>query len=109
MGAKVIVKSVLRIRDYEIDNVPRDFDLAKAADYTYELADAYTVALEFFDGPSRTGDYMLFPNSLDVRQKLGLNAKNNYKGVAASVSCQSNAMGQATGGTLFSNFKAIPL
>lgn len=79
MGAKVIVKSVLRIRDYEIDNVPRDFNLAKAADYTYELADAYTVALEFFDGPSRTGDYMLFPNSLDIQQKLGVNAKNNYK------------------------------
>ncbi len=79
IGARVIVKSVLRIRDYEIDNVPRDFDLAKAADYTYELADAYTVALEFFDGPSRTGDYVLFSNSLDIQQKLGSNAKNDYK------------------------------
>jgi hypothetical protein len=55
-----MIKSVLRIKDYEIDNVPRDFDLAKAADYTYELADAYTVALEFFDGPGRTEDYVLF-------------------------------------------------
>lgn len=79
IGARVIVKSVLRIRDYEIDNVPRDFDLAKAADYTYELADAYTVALEFFDGPSRTGDCVLFSNSLDIQQKLGSNAKNDYK------------------------------
>lgn len=79
VGARFIVKSVLRIRDYEIDNVPRNFDLSKAADYTYELADAYTVALEFFDGPSRTGDYVLFSNSLDIEQKLGSNAKNDYK------------------------------
>lgn len=79
MGAKVTIKSVLRIRGYEVDNVPRDFDLAKAADYTYELADAYTVALEFFDGPSRTGDYVLFANTLDITQKLGSNAKSDYK------------------------------
>jgi len=79
VGAKVTIKSILRIRDYEIDNVPRDFDLVKAADYTYELADAYTVSLEFFEGPSRTGDYVLFANSLDISQKLGSNAKNDYK------------------------------
>jgi hypothetical protein len=79
MGAKVMIKSVLRIKDYEIDNVPRDFDLSKAADYTYELADAYTISLEFFDGPSRTGDYVLFGNSIDVTQKLGSNAKCDYK------------------------------
>ncbi len=79
MGAKVIVKSILRIRDYEIDNLPRDFDLAKAADYTYELADAYTVALEFFDGPERTGDYVLFSNTIDIKQKQGSNAKHDYK------------------------------
>ncbi len=78
-GAKVIVKSILRIRDYEIDNLPRDFDLAKAADYTYELADAYTVALEFFDGPEQTGDYVLFSNSIDIKQKQGSNAKYDYK------------------------------
>jgi hypothetical protein len=79
MGAKVMIKSVLRIKDYEIDNVPRDFDLSKAADYTYELADAYTISLEFFDGPGRTGDYVLFANSIDITQKLGNNAKNDYK------------------------------
>lgn len=79
MGAKVTIKSVLRIRDYEIDQVPRDFDLVKAADYTYELADAYTIALEFFDGPSRTGDYLLFTGDLDISQKLGSNAKCDYK------------------------------
>ncbi|MBE7384718.1 MAG: hypothetical protein F6J95_025305 [Leptolyngbya sp. SIO1E4] len=79
VGAKVTIKSVLRIRDYEIDNVPRDFDLAKAADYTYELADAYTVSLEFFDGPAKTGDYVLFANTLDISQRLGSNAKHDYK------------------------------
>jgi hypothetical protein len=79
VGAKVIIKSVLRIKDYEIDHVPRDFDLAKAADYTYELADAYTVSLEFFDGPGRTGDYVLFAGDLDISQKLGSNAKSDYK------------------------------
>ncbi|MEP0955126.1 hypothetical protein [Microcoleus sp. FACHB-1515] len=79
VGAKVMIKSVLRIKDYEIDNVPRDFDLAKAADYTYELADAYTVSLEFFEGPGRTGDYVLFANSIDITQKLGSNAKSDYK------------------------------
>ena len=79
MGAKVMVKSILRIRDYEIDNLPRDFDLAKAVDYTYKLADAYTVALEFFDGPERTGDYVLFSNDIDTKQKQGSNARNDYK------------------------------
>lgn len=79
IGAKVMIKSVLRIKDYEIDNVPRDFDLAKAADYTYELADAYTISLEFFEGPSRTGDYVLFANNIDITQKLGSNAKSDYK------------------------------
>lgn len=79
VGAKVIVKSILRIRDYEIDNVPRNFDLAKAADYTYELADTYTVALEFFEGPSRTGDCVYFPSSVDTKQGNGGNAKRDYK------------------------------
>lgn len=79
LGAKVTIKNVLRIRDYEIDNVPRNFDLAKAADYTYELADAYTISLEFFDGPARTGDYVLFANSLDISQRLGGNTKHDYK------------------------------
>jgi hypothetical protein len=79
VGAKVTIKSVLRIKDYEIDSVPRNFDLIQAADYTYELADAYTVSLEFFEDPSRTGDYVLFANSLNISQKLGSNAKNDYK------------------------------
>lgn len=78
-SAKVMIKSILRIKDYEIDHAPRDFDLAKAADYTYELADAYTISLEFFDGPSRTGDCVLFSNQFDISQRLGSNAKCDYK------------------------------
>ncbi len=78
-GAKVMIKSILRIKDYEIDNAPRDFDLTKAADYTYELADSYTISLEFFDGCSRTGDRVLFSNSFDIAQRLGSNAKCDYK------------------------------
>ncbi|MFG6100398.1 hypothetical protein SPB21_34495 [Leptothoe sp. ISB3NOV94-8A] len=79
LGAKVTIKNVLRIKEFEVDNVPRDFDLDKAADYTYELADAYTVSLEFFEGPARTGDYVLFANNLDMTQRLGGSAKHNYK------------------------------
>lgn len=79
VGAKVTVKSILRIRDYEIDKVPRNFDLAKAADYTYELADAYTVALEFFEGSSRPDHYVLFSNDIDLKEKSGGNTKRDYK------------------------------
>ena len=79
VGAKVTVKSILRIRDYEIDKVPRNFDLAKAADYTYELADAYTVALEFFEGSSRPEHDVLFSTTIDIKQKSGGNAKRDYK------------------------------
>lgn len=79
IGAEVIIKSVLRIRSYKIENLSRDFDLIKAADYTYELADSYTVSLEFFEGPGRTGDYVLFASEVDITQKQGANAKNDYK------------------------------
>jgi hypothetical protein len=79
IGAKVTVKNVLRIKGYEIDNVPRDFDLTRAADYTYELADAYTISLEFFEGVGRTGDSVRFSNDVDLTQKLGSNAKHDYK------------------------------
>jgi hypothetical protein len=78
-GAKVTVKSILRIRDYEIDNVPRNFDLVKAADYTYELADAYTVALEFFEGSSGKADCVMLPSTIDTQQKSGNNTQRDYQ------------------------------
>jgi hypothetical protein len=76
---RVTLKNILNIQGFEINNVPRDFDLMKAADYTYELADTYTVALKFFDGVSKGSDFVMFPNSLDISQKLGGNAKNDYR------------------------------
>ena len=79
VGAKVSVKSILRIRDYEIDKVPRNFDLSTAADYTYELADAYTVALEFFERSSSPESDVLFSKNIDFKEKLGGNAKRDYK------------------------------
>lgn len=79
IGAKVSVKSILRIRDYEIDKVPRNFDLSQAADYTYELADAYTVALEFFEDASKQNRNVLFSKNIDLKEKLGGNAKRDYK------------------------------
>ena len=48
------------LRGFEVDNVPRDFDLDKAADYTFESPDAYTVSLEFFEESAQSGDYVLF-------------------------------------------------
>ena len=79
VGAKVSVKSILRIRDYEIDKVPRNFDLLKAANYTYELADAYTVALEFFEGNSRSENNVLFAKDINLKEKNGGNDKRDYK------------------------------
>ena len=76
VGAKVSVKSILRIRDYQIDKVPRNFDLSKAADYTYELADAYTVALEFFEGSSRPERDVLFSKNIDLNLDLEAVQKN---------------------------------
>ncbi len=47
--------------------------------YIYELADAYTVSLEFFEGSGRTGDYVLFASDIDITQKLESNTKNDYR------------------------------
>jgi hypothetical protein len=76
---RVSIKNILHIQGFAINNVPRQFDLVKAADYTYELADSYTVALKFFDGVAKGNDFVMFPNGLDISQKLGGNAKNDYR------------------------------
>lgn len=78
-GTKVKIKNILRIQDWEMGGAARQFDLIKAADYTYELADSYTIDLAFFDGIGKANDYLLFPNSLDISQRLGNPAKNDYK------------------------------
>ena len=76
-SAEVTIKSVLRVKRYRTDNVPRDFDLSQAASYTYELADEYTVSLEFFEG-IHTGDVVRYPNTISLEQKQGRNAKFDY-------------------------------
>lgn len=78
LGAKFTIKSILRIKEFEIDKVPRNFDLDNAADYTYEAADAYTVSLEFFDTAAEGDDYVLFGN-IDMNQRLGSSSKHDYK------------------------------
>jgi hypothetical protein len=78
-GAKVKIKNILRVKEFEVDNVPRDLELEKAADFTFESADAYTVSLGFFEEPTRAGDYVLFGNSIDATQRQGSSAKHNYK------------------------------
>jgi hypothetical protein len=76
---KAIVKTLIRIQDYQIATASRTFDLFKAADYTYELADVYTIDLEFAEGIGRKPDCLMFPQNFDLRQPIGSNAKNDYK------------------------------
>jgi hypothetical protein len=76
IGAELTVKSVLRIKKVFIDKLPRDFDLAKSADYTHELADAYTIDLEFFEGPG--SDDILLANT-GIKQREFANTKRDYR------------------------------
>jgi hypothetical protein len=78
-AGKAKVKTILKIKDWQIANAPRQFDLFQAADYTYELADLYTIDLEFTDGIGRKSDCLLFPQTFNIQQPIGSNAKNDYK------------------------------
>lgn len=78
LGAKVKIKRILTIQEFEVDKVPRNFDLDNAADYTFEAADAYTVSLGFFDTSAQGDDYVLFGN-IDMNQRLGSSSKHDYK------------------------------
>ena len=76
--AEVTIKNILRIQKFKVDNVQRDFDSDKAADYTYGSADEYVVNLEFFQTPTPNGgDYVLFGN-IDMQQRVGGSAKHDY-------------------------------
>lgn len=76
--AEVTIKNVLRIQKFWVDNVQRDFDSEKAADYTYGAADAYKVNLEFFQTPDRVdSDYVLFGN-IEMQQQVGKSTKQDY-------------------------------
>ena len=78
LEAEVNIKNVLRIQQFKVDNLQRDFDAEKAADYTYGAADSYTVNLEFFQTPARGDrDYVLFGN-IDMRQQVGNSTQHDY-------------------------------
>ena len=76
--AEVTIKNVLRIQKFWADDVQRDFDIEKAADYSYGAADRYRVNLEFFQNADRAdADYVLFGN-IDMQQQVGKSAKHDY-------------------------------
>lgn len=78
LEAEVTIKNVLRIQNFKVDNVQRDFNAERAADYSYGAADSYTVNLEFFQTPARGArDYVLFGN-IDMRRKVGNSAQHDY-------------------------------
>jgi hypothetical protein len=77
-SAKARTKAILQIKDGQL-NSRKLFNLWRAADHTYELADRYTIVLGFTDGLGRRGDCLWLPNSFDISQSIGSNAKNNYK------------------------------
>jgi hypothetical protein len=77
-GSKARAKAILQIQGCHL-NSRKSFNLFQAADYTYELADRYTIALGFTDGLGRQGDCLWLPSHFDISQSIGSNAKNNYK------------------------------
>lgn len=77
LKAEVTIKNILRIQKFWADDVQRDFDSEKAADYSYGAADAYKVNLEFFQN-SDHNDYVLFGNT-DMQQQLGQSTSQDYK------------------------------
>jgi hypothetical protein len=77
--ATYIIKSILRIEKYSVDKGGRKtFDWQKAADYTHELADGYTVSLGFFDTIKRGSDYLLLSKDIDLRQKANGQTSRDY-------------------------------
>jgi hypothetical protein len=76
---KVEIQTILTIQGCKSEGGQEQFDILRAADYTYELAESYSIKLNFWDGMGRNRDYILFPNSLDISQRLGSNAKNDFK------------------------------
>lgn len=78
LEADVKIRNIIRVQEYHVDNVQRDFDSEKAADYAYSAADSYTVNLEFFQTSAvADGDFVLFGN-IDMHQGVGKKAKHDY-------------------------------
>ena len=74
---KVEVRSLLKIVDFVPERSASGFDLFRAADMSFEMAERYTVDLNCRrDGATSR---ILFPNTVDLSQRLGGNAKNDYR------------------------------
>ena len=71
----VEVRSILKIIDVIPERAGSGFDMFRAADSTYEMADRYTVQLNFLDDR----DSLRLPLTLDLSQRLGGNSKNDYR------------------------------
>lgn len=72
----VEIRPILKILAFVPERRGSGFDLFHAADFTYEMADRYTVRLNLFDS-DRAALYV--PAQLDLSQRLGGNAKNDYR------------------------------
>ncbi|MEM1369258.1 MAG: hypothetical protein AAGG02_14870 [Cyanobacteria bacterium P01_H01_bin.15] len=71
------IKTLLRIESYEVDRKPRAFDAEKAGDYTFELADQYTLTLGFLrDAVDEDPDKILLAYSTDKLRSRGKGQKN---------------------------------
>jgi hypothetical protein len=74
---KVEVRSILKIVDFVPERSASGFDLFRAADMSFEMAERYTVDLNCRrDGATSR---ILFPKTVDLSQRLGGNAKNDYR------------------------------
>ncbi len=72
---RVEVRSILKIVEAVPERSGSGFDLFRAADNTFEMADRYTVRLNFFSDRS----VLKLPATMDLSQRLGGNAKNDYR------------------------------
>ena len=78
---KVEVRSLLKIVDFVPERSASGFDLFRAADMSFEMAESYTVELSCMSGlrDGASPDRVLFPRAMDLSQRLGSNAKNDYR------------------------------
>ncbi len=72
---RVEVRSVLKILEAVPERSGSGFDMFRAADQTYEMADRYRVRLNFWDDRSM----LRLPGAMNLSQRLGGNAKNDYR------------------------------
>jgi hypothetical protein len=74
--AKLSYRSILRIRDVDLDNLPREFDMRRAAEDGYGCADGYIVDLEFFDlSPGNS----VCVSDVDIRNHQHKHDKDDYE------------------------------